>query len=210
MNVATYTKSGGKSAAPAKLDKKIFGVETEDHALLKKAYDAYLANNRRNLAKAKKRGEVRGGGRKPIRQKGTGYARVGSTRNPLRTGGGVAFGPTGQENYSLKLNKKSKRLALRQALSIAAKENKISVIDSVTSSKTKEVASLLKKLNMEGRVLIAVDSKTDELTQSVRNLKEVKLTQPSYLNVHDVLNADHILFTKAGLEGIKVAAEGQS
>src|SRR6476646_11135064 len=99
MAVATYTKSGTKAATPAKLDKAVFGLEVKNHQLLKDAYLTYLANGRDNNAIAKKRGEVSGGGRKPWRQKGTGNARFGSSRNPIWTGGGVAFGPTGNENY---------------------------------------------------------------------------------------------------------------
>src|SRR3989338_9314995 len=103
MAVAAYTKSGAKASFPAKLDKSIFNVKPENHQLLKDAYLAYQANGRQNLAKAKKRGEVRGGGQKPWRQKGTGRARFGSSRNPIWTGGGVAFWPTGNENFVRKI-----------------------------------------------------------------------------------------------------------
>jgi large subunit ribosomal protein L4 len=120
MAVITYTKSGNKATTPAKLDKKIFGVKPTSHELLKSAYVAYLANGRGNLAQAQTRGEVRGGGRKPWKQKGTGRARFGSTRNPIWRGGGITFGPTGSENYSHKLHTTAKRQAIRQALSVAA------------------------------------------------------------------------------------------
>ena len=99
MITPTFTKTGNKATVAAKLNKAIFGVEVGNNELLKQAYDSYLTNGRINLAKAKSRGEVRGGGRKPWRQKGTGRARFGSTRNPIWRGGGVAFGPTGIENY---------------------------------------------------------------------------------------------------------------
>src|SRR5689334_19016434 len=134
MSVATYTKAGAKASTPAKLDKAIFGVEVKNHQLLKDAYLAYMAGSRDNYAQVKKRGEVRGGGRKPWRQKGTGNARFGSSRNPIWRGGGVAFGPTGKENFTRQLNGKAKSQALRQALSLAAKEDRISVIDDFTSS----------------------------------------------------------------------------
>src|SRR5690554_5322771 len=98
MSVATYTKSGTKATTPAKLDKSVFGVETNNHELLKLAYTAYLANGRDNLAVTKTRTQVNGGGRKPWRQKGTGRARTGSSRNPIWRGGGIVFGPTGEEN----------------------------------------------------------------------------------------------------------------
>src|SRR5581483_2578270 len=130
MAVTTYTKAGAKAATPAKLDKAVFGVEVKSHQLLKDAYLSFLANGRTNNAVAKKRGEVSGGGRKPWRQKGTGNARFGSSRNPIWRGGGVAFGPSGNENYSRKLSLTAKRQALRQALSLAAKEDRIKVIDS--------------------------------------------------------------------------------
>jgi large subunit ribosomal protein L4 len=129
MAVPTYTKTGTKATTPAKLDKAIFGVEAKNHQLLKDAYLAYLANGRTNNAVVKTRGDVRGGGRKPYRQKGTGNARFGSTRNPIWTGGGVAFGPTGLENYSRKVNTTAKRQAIRQALSLAATENRVKIIE---------------------------------------------------------------------------------
>src|SRR3990167_10650423 len=128
MSVATYTKSGTKSASPATLDKKVFGVEVANQELIHKTYLAYLAGGRANFAKTKRRGEVRGGGQKPWRQKGTGRARFGSSRNPIWTGGGVAFGPTGNENYVLNLSNQTKRQALKQALTLAAKENRIKII----------------------------------------------------------------------------------
>ena len=118
MAVATFTKTGTKATTAAKLDKAVFGVVPENHELLKRAYVAYLANGRSNNAIVKKRGEVSGGGRKPWRQKGTGRARFGSSRNPIWRGGGIAFGPTGDENYTHKLPVATKRLAIRQALSL--------------------------------------------------------------------------------------------
>src|SRR5882757_6002067 len=125
--IATYTKSGTKATTAAKLDKAVFGVEVKNHELLKQAYVTYLANGRENLAVTKTRGLVSGGGKKPWKQKGTGRARFGSTRNPIWRGGGIAFGPTGNENYSIKVNVGAKRQAIRQALSLAASENRIRV-----------------------------------------------------------------------------------
>lgn len=201
MPVATYTKTGGKSTTAVKLDKKIFGVDVKDYSLLKLAYQSYLANGRINLAKTKKRGEVRGGGRKPIRQKGTGNARVGSTRNPLQTGGGVTFGPSGNENYSIKLNQESKRSALRQALSLSAKSEKIVVIEdfTVSSGKTKDAVSLLSKIDATGKVLLVVGDKTDLLARSLRNINNVRALQARYLNVYEVINADKVVLTKSAL-----------
>src|SRR5665213_2395344 len=117
MAVASYTKTGNKSTTAIKLDKSVFDIEPKNHELLKANYVAYLANGRENLAVTKTRGLVRGGGKKPWRQKGTGRARFGSSRNPIWRGGGAAFGPTGNENYTRKLSLSAKRQAIRQALS---------------------------------------------------------------------------------------------
>src|SRR6185503_12193637 len=119
MVVATYTKSGTKATTPAKLDKNIFAVEVDSHELIKQAYVAYLANGRTAAANVKTRGLVSGGGRKPWKQKGTGRARFGSTRNPIWRGGGIVFGPTGNENYTKKITTTSKHRATKQALSMA-------------------------------------------------------------------------------------------
>jgi large subunit ribosomal protein L4 len=205
MAVATYTKSGAKAATSAKLDKAVFGVEVKNHQLLKDAYLAYLANGRTNNAVAKKRGEVRGGGRKPWRQKGTGNARFGSSRNPIWRGGGVAFGPTGLENFSRKLSLTAKHAALRQALSLAAKEDRIKVIDTFASAegKSKPAASLLKKLGADKGVLVVVASKDPAVQRALRNLSGVKLVSATYLNVYDVLNADCLIFESAALEAVQ-------
>jgi large subunit ribosomal protein L4 len=202
MAVLTYTKSGAKATTPAKLDKKVFGVEVKNHELLKRAYLAYLANGRENFAIAKKRGEVRGGGAKPWRQKGTGRARFGSSRNPIWRGGGVAFGPTGNENYSHKISTKTKRVALCQALSVASNENRIKVIEDLNfgEGRLKPVADLLKKLEASSRVLIVVELKDDKTLRATNNLKDVKVIQAKYLQVFDILNADNIIITKKALD----------
>ncbi|MGC1177201.1 MAG: 50S ribosomal protein L4, partial [Candidatus Saccharimonadales bacterium] len=155
MATATYTKAGAKATTPAKLDKAVFGVETKNHELLKAAYVAYLANGRQNLAVVKTRGLVRGGGKKPWKQKGTGRARFGSSRVPIWRGGGITFGPTGEENYTKQLNVKAKRQAIRQALSLASTAGKIVVIEDVVSKegKTAELAKLLQKIGAEKNVL---------------------------------------------------------
>lgn len=197
MAVATYTKAGTKATTPAKLDKSVFGVEVKNHDLLKEAYVAYLANGRTNLAVAKKRGEVSGGGRKPWKQKGTGRARFGSSRNPVWTGGGVAFGPTGNENYRKEMNVKAKRLAIRQALSLKA--DTVIIVEDVKAAKTNELAKLLLKVGAAKNILVIVDNKTPELTLASRNLSKAKLVAAKYVNVYDVLNADNIVFTSAAL-----------
>jgi large subunit ribosomal protein L4 len=204
MAVATYTKSGTKAATPAKLDKAVFGLEVKNHQLLKDAYLTYLANGRDNNAIVKKRGMVSGGGRKPWRQKGTGNARFGSSRNPIWRGGGVAFGPTGLENYTRKLNIGSKRTALRQALSLAAKEDKIKVIESfvIADGKTKSAIGLLNKLDASGNMLLVVANKDAAVIRSTRNIGGLQLVQANYLNVYDVTNADMIIIEKAALEAV--------
>ncbi len=205
MSVATYTKSGAKASVPAKLDKAVFGVEVKNHQLLKDVYLSYLAAGRDNLAKTKSRGQVRGGGRKPWRQKGTGNARVGSRRNPIWTGGGVAFGPTGLENYVNKINLKAKRQALRQALSLAAKEDRLKVIETfnLSEAKTKAAEALLKKIEASGSVLLVIDKLDEPVLRATRNLANVKLITGNYLTVYDVLNADVLVVTKDALEAIQ-------
>lgn len=202
MSVATYTKSGTKTTTAATLNKKVFGLKVENHQLLKDAYLAYLASNRPNLAKTKKRGEVRGGGRKPWRQKGTGNARFGSTRNPIWRGGGVAFGPTGNENYLRKLSVTAKRQALRQALSMAAVEDKIKVIEtfSCADGKVKQTIELLNKLGAQGKVLIIVSEKDQLVDRATSNLPNVKAIQANYLNVFEIMNADSIVITRKALD----------
>lgn len=202
MPTATYTAAGAKATTPAKLDKTVFGVEVTNHELLKAAYTAYLGNSRPNLAVTKTRGLVRGGGKKPWKQKGTGRARFGSSRNPIWRSGGIVFGPTGQENYSKSINVKAKRIAIRQALSLAATDNKITVIEDIASKngKTAELAKLLSKIKAERNVLIVVEQKTPELTRAAQNLANVQVVRAQYLSVFTVLNADCIIFSKAALK----------
>lgn len=199
---ATFTKAGAKTTTAAKLDKAVFGVSPDNHELIKAAYVMYLANGRNNLAVTKTRGLVRGGGKKPWKQKGTGRARFGSIRVPIWRGGGITFGPTGQENYSKQMNTKARRLAVRQALSLAADAGKVIVIEDLVSKagKTAEVAKLLAKIGAEGTVLIVMAQPSPELARACRNLPRVKLVSTHYVNVYDVLNADKIVFSKAALD----------
>ncbi len=201
MAVPTYTKSGAKATTTAKLDKTVFAVEVANHELLKQAYVAYLANGRINLAVTKKRGEVSGGGRKPWKQKGTGRARFGSTRNPIWRGGGIAFGPTGLENYTHKMPTATKRVAIRQSLSLAAEANKFIVLEDLGfTGKTTDAVTLLDKIGANRSTLIVVESKTPAFERSVSNLGNIKLVTAQYLNVYDVLNADHIVITTKALD----------
>jgi large subunit ribosomal protein L4 len=210
MATPTFDKAGDKAATAAKLDASVFGVEVKSHELLKQVYDAHLANGRENLAVVKTRGLVRGGGKKPWKQKGTGRARFGSSRNPIWRGGGIVFGPTGEENYSKQVNTKAKRLAMRQALSLAATSGKLIVIEDLAATKTSELAGVLAKIGAQGRTLVAVENKTNELLLASRNLSDVKLVQPAYLNVYDALNADKIVLTKAALEAVTNRLNGAS
>jgi large subunit ribosomal protein L4 len=202
MAVSTYTKSGNKATTTAKLDKTVFGVEVVNHELLKQAYVTYMANGRTNNAQALKRGEVRGGGRKPWRQKGTGRARFGSIRNPIWRGGGITFGPTGEENYSKKLNVNAKRQALRQALSIAANASKVAIIEAFEfkDGKVKPTLALLDKIGAKRNVLIVVDNKDELADRATRNLSVVTVVNAKYLNVYDIMNADTILMSQKALE----------
>lgn len=203
MATRTYSKTGTKATTAAKLDKKVFGIEVTNHELLKQAYVAYLANGRVNLAVTKTRGKVRGGGAKPWRQKGTGRARFGSSRVPIWRGGGITFGPTGQENYTKKLSLQAKRQAIRQALSLAATDNKLVVIEDITTKgKTSDMVQLLTKIGATGRLLLVVADKTPELVRACNNLADVTLVQAHYMNVFDVLNADHIVITLKALDGV--------
>lgn len=186
------------------LPKGVFDVEVPNHELLKLAYNAYLANGRVNLAKTLRRGEVSGGGKKPWRQKGTGRARFGSSRNPIWRKGGIVFGPLGNENYSLTISTASKRVALRQALTLAAKADVITVVDDIkVTGKTKDMVAFLEAQKAEGkRIVVVVADKTPELVRSSNNLQGLTLTQATYLNVYNILNADRIIITKDALAAV--------
>lgn len=185
------------------LPKNVFDVAVDNHELLKVAYDAYLANNRLASATTKTRGEVSGGGKKPWKQKGTGRARFGSTRNPIWRHGGVVFGPLGNENYTKKLSTTSKRVAVKQALSLANKAKKISVQEIKTTGKTAEVATFLTDNKFTRNTLVVVDEKTPELIRATANLQNVILTRSTYLNVYNILNADHIVIAPAAIKTIE-------
>lgn len=190
----------------ATLNKDIFGLKPENHELVKLAYDAYLANSRSSHAKTLKRGEVRGGGKKPWRQKGTGRARFGSTRNPIWRHGGVAFGRTGNENFTKKIAKNSKLLAVRQALSMKNADKAVIVLDKEVKlkGKTKDAVKVLKDLKLENKNVLAVaNEKTPEVMRSTNNLPNVKLVRATYLNIFDIMNADAIVFSEASLKAVE-------
>ena len=187
----------------ANLDKEVFGLSVENHELVKLAYDAYLANSRYSHAKTLKRGEVSGGGKKPWKQKGTGRARFGSTRNPIWRHGGVAFGRTGEENFTKKLSRSAKQQAVRQALSMKNADKAIFILpaEAKLTGKTKDAAKILKDMKLEGKNVLAVAAeKTPEVLRSTNNLPNVKLVRATYLNVFDIMNADAIVFSEAALK----------
>ena len=185
------------------LPKEVFAVEVNNHELLKLAYDSYLANSRTSAASTKTRGEVRGGGKKPWKQKGTGRARFGSSRNPIWRGGGIVFGPLGNENYTKKIATSAKRVAIRQALTLANQAKKVHVLDIKTTGKTAEVVKFLADNKFDRKVLIAVDEKTPELIRATNNIENVELVGTKYLTVFHILNADTILLSKASLPTLK-------
>ncbi|MFZ1812725.1 MAG: 50S ribosomal protein L4 [Candidatus Saccharimonadales bacterium] len=191
----------------SKLNKDIFGVEVTNHELLRLAYDSYLAAGRNAHATTKERGDVRGGGKKPWKQKGTGRARFGSSRNPIWRGGGIVFGPNGTENYTKKISVNGKRVALRQALSLANKAKKITVITTFAcpEGKVKETTKVLvaNKVDPRARVLLVVSEKDDLVRRATRNVAQVKAVQANYLNVVDILNADVILMSKKSVDMIE-------
>lgn len=187
--------------ADTKLNKEIFDLKVENYELVKLAYDAYLANSRSSHAKTLKRGEVRGGGKKPWKQKGTGRARFGSTRNPIWRHGGVAFGRTGEENFTKKVAKNSKKLAVRQALSLKNADKAVITSELKLTGKTKDAVKALESLKLADKnVLFVVAEKTPEILRSTNNLVQVKTVRSTYLNVFDIMNADAIVFEPKALE----------
>ena len=188
-------------ADSTKLNAKIFDLTVNNHELIKVAYDAYLANSRSSHAKTLKRGEVRGGGKKPWKQKGTGRARFGSTRNPIWRHGGVAFGRTGEENFTKRLSKTSKRIAVMQALSLKKADKAVITIAGlgIKDGKTKEVVKTLSANKVTGNALVVVPEK-DELTiRATSNIPTIKVVRPTYLNVFDIMNADKIVIVEKAL-----------
>lgn len=182
------------------LDEKVFGCEVKPH-LLYEAVKMQLANRRAGTASTKNRSHVRGGGKKPWRQKGTGRARAGSIRSPIWKGGGVTFGPL-PRNYSYRLNKKVKKLALRTALSIKLKEDKLLILDNfnLPEIKTKGFVTTLSRLNIKDAFII--DDNNLHLEKSARNVPFVKVLRTEGLNVYDILKYDKLIITQSCLEKI--------
>ena len=199
--VSVYNMEG-KEVGSMELNDAVFGVEVNEH-LVHMAVVQQLANNRQGTQKAKTRSEVRGGGRKPWRQKGTGHARQGSTRAPQWTGGGVVFAPTPRD-YSFKMNRKEKRAALKSALTSRVQENKLIVVDELKFDeiKTKKFAEVLKNLNLD-KALVVLNENDEKVVMSAKNIPTVKTTQINTINVYDVLKYNTVVLTKAAEESIE-------
>lgn len=193
----------GEKIKDINLDKEIFGIEP-NNKVLKDAIDLARASLRQGTAKTKNRSEVSGGGRKPYKQKGTGNARQGSTRAPHYRHGGVAFGVTPRD-YTFKMNKKERVLALRSVLSMKAKENNIKVIDSLTveSLKTKDLKNMLSNLGLNGKTLFITSNDAENLYLASRNLNNVGVLLTSELNVYDMLHADTIVLDEEAVKQIE-------
>ena len=200
-NVAVYNMEG-KEVGKLDLNDAVFGVEVNEH-LVHMAVLQQLANNRQGTQKAKTRSEVRGGGRKPWRQKGTGHARQGSTRAPQWTGGGVVFAPVPRD-YAFKINKKEKRAALKSALTSRVQENKLIVVDELKLDeiKTKQFAQVMKNLNVE-KALVVIDENDQNIVMSAKNIPTVKVAQTNTINVFDILKYSTVVVTKAAVATIE-------
>ena len=200
-NVAVYNMEG-KEVETMELDDAVFGVDVNEH-LVHMAVVQQLANNRQGTQKAKTRSEVRGGGRKPWRQKGTGHARQGSTRAPQWTGGGVVFAPTPRD-YSFKLNKKEKRAALKSALSSRVAENKFVVVDELKfdAIKTKDFAKVMSNLGVE-KALVVINDNDTNVVMSAKNIPTVKTASTSTINVYDILKYNTVVVTKDAVNTIQ-------
>lgn len=189
------------------LNKDIFGLKVENHELVKLAYDTYLANSRSSHAKTLKRGEVRGGGKKPWKQKGTGRARFGSTRNPIWRHGGVAFGRTGNENFTKKISKNAKLQAVRQALSMQNADKNVVIVKDFApkDGKVKETVKFLadNKLEKNAKILFVVAEKSEMVLRATNNINTMKVVRPTYLNVFDILNADKIVISESAMPEIE-------
>ena len=192
----------GKEVGSLDLNDAVFGVEVNEH-LVHMAVVQQLANNRQGTQKAKTRSEVRGGGRKPWRQKGTGHARQGSTRSPQWTGGGVVFAPVPRD-YSFKLNKKEKRAALKSALSSRVQDGKLIIVDELKLDeiKTKQFAKIMDNLKVE-KALVVLSEKDENVVMSARNLPSVKTALSNTINVYDILKYNTLVLTKDAVKTIE-------
>ena len=200
-NVSVYNMEG-KEVGTIELNDAVFGVEVNEH-LVHMAVVAQLANKRQGTQKAKTRSEVSGGGRKPWRQKGTGHARQGSTRSPQWTGGGMVFAPTPRD-YTITLNKKEKRAALKSALTSRVNENKFVVVDELKFDevKTKNIKAVMNNLKVSKALVVLADNDQNTVL-SARNIPEVKTSLVNTINVFDILKYNTVVATKAAVASIE-------
>ena len=199
--VSVYNMEGSQ-VGDIELNDAVFGVEVNEH-LVHMAVLSQLANKRQGTQKAKTRSEVSGGGRKPWRQKGTGHARQGSTRAPQWTGGGVVFAPTPRD-YTIKLNKKERRLALKSVLTSRVQENKFIVVDSIKMDeiKTKTFANALNNLKVN-KALVVLNENDQNVVMSAKNIPSVKTALTNTINVYDILKYDTVVIDKAAVATIE-------
>ncbi|WP_020006868.1 50S ribosomal protein L4 [Salinicoccus albus] len=197
-NLNVLSKEGTKVNS-IELNQDIFGIEPNQHVLFE-AVNLQRASLRQGTHAVKNRSQVRGGGRKPFRQKGTGNARQGSTRAPQHVGGGVVFGPT-PRSYSYKMPKKMRRLALRSALSSKVNEGVFTAVENFTmdAPKTKDFLAILESLDADRKVLLVLEEKDVNIELSSRNLQGVTTLTPEGLNVLDILSADRVIFTEGAI-----------
>ena len=200
-NVSVYNMEGSE-VGKLDLNDSVFAVDVNE-PLMHMAVVLQLANKRQGTQKAKTRSEVSGGGRKPWRQKGTGHARQGSTRSPQWTGGGVVFAPKPRD-YSFKMNKKEKRIALLSALSSKVADNKIVVLDAfnLDEVKTKKFAEVMSNLKVD-KALVVIEGENKNVVLSGRNIPTVKVSATNEINTYDVLKYETLVVTKAAVEKLE-------
>ncbi len=201
MKLELYKTDGTSSTEKVELDDDIFGIEPNDHAIYL-AVKAYLANQRQGTHKAKERSEVRGGGKKPWKQKGRGGARAGTTRSPLWVGGGTIFGPR-PRNYRQNLSKKVKNLARKSALSYKVKDEQLYIVEDFNfeQPKTKEFASILEALKISGKkVLLLTNGTQESVYKSGRNIEKIKILEANKASTYDILNNQILLMQKSALD----------
>ena len=200
-NVSVYNMEG-KEVGTLELNDAVFGVDVNEH-LVHMAVVSQLANKRQGTQKAKTRSEVSGGGRKPWKQKGTGHARQGSTRSPQWTGGGVVFAPTPRD-YTIRINKKERRLALKSALTSRVNENKFIVVDELKFDeiKTKKFQTVLNNLKVSKALVVVADDSTNAVV-SARNIASIKTAYANTINVYDILKYNTVVATKTAVAAIE-------
>ncbi len=194
ISMVVLNQNGEELEKKVNLNGDVFGIEPNTQVMFD-AVQVYQANKRQATAKTKTRAEVRGGGKKPWRQKGTGRARAGSSRSPIWVGGGTVFGPIGNQNFKLKMNKKSHALALKSALSIKASEKNIVLVDNLTSTKTKDVVKTLEALKVDSKALVVLAEENEEFTRAARNVPFVKVVLANNVSVYDLINATKLVMT---------------